>query len=141
MQSTFNFTLGADPQARDVVAQGLLTYNIEQMGRSNVYDNFELYARDGDDEVIGGMFGHSGMGWLYIDYLWLQSDLRGSGLGAELIARAEDEARRRGCLGVFLYTYSFQAPGFYEKQGFERMGVLEDCPPGHQRIYLKKHFG
>lgn len=141
MQTNFNFTLGADPQARDVVAQGLLAYNLEQMGRSNVYDNFELYARDAEDEVVGGMFGHSGMGWLYIDYLWLQSDLRGSGLGAELIARAEDEARRRGCLGVFLYTYSFQAPGFYEKQGFEVMGVLEDCPPGHQRIYLKKHFG
>ncbi|MCP8462621.1 GNAT family N-acetyltransferase [Pseudomonas sp. ZM23] len=141
MPATFNFTLGADPQARDVVAQGLLTYNLEQMGRSNVYDNFELYARDADDEVVGGMFGHSGMGWLYIDYLWLQSGLRGEGLGAELIARAEDEARRRGCLGVFLYTYSFQAPGFYEKQGFEVMGILEDCPPGHQRIYLKKRLG
>ncbi|KJJ98523.1 GCN5-related N-acetyltransferase [Pseudomonas sp. 21] len=141
MQTTFNFTLGIDPQARDVVVKGLLAYNLGQMGRSNTYDDFELYARDAEGEVVGGMFGQSGMGWLYIDYLWLQDDQRGSGLGSQLIALAEDEARRRGCVGLFLYTYSFQAPGFYEKQGFERMGVLEDCPPGHQRIYLKKHLG
>lgn len=141
MQPTFNFTLGVDPRAREVVVQGLLAYNFEQMGRSNTYDDFELYARDEKGEVVGGMFGQSGMGWLYIDYLWLPGDQRGNGLGAQLIAHAEAEARRRGCVGVFLYTYSFQAPGFYEKQGFERMGVLEDCPPGHQRIYLKKHFG
>ncbi|WP_207888452.1 GNAT family N-acetyltransferase [Pseudomonas sp. 30_B] len=141
MQPTFNFTLGVDPHAREVVVQGLLAYNFEQMGRSNTYDDFELYARDERGELVGGMFGQSGMGWMYIDYLWLQGDQRGNGLGAQLIAQAETEARRRGCVGVFLYTYSFQAPVFYEKQGFERMGVLEDCPPGHQRIYLKKHFG
>lgn len=141
MQADFTLTLDSDPQARDVVAQGLLAYNLEQMGRSNVYDNFELYARDADGEVVGGMFGHSGMGWLYIDYLWLHPDQRGNRLGAQLIEHAEAEALRRGCVGVFLYTYSFQAPGFYEKQGFEVMGVLEDCPPGHQRIYLKKRLG
>ena len=50
----------------------------------------------------------------------------------------EEEARQRGCVGVFLYTYSFQAPGFYQKQGYQPMGVLDDCPPGYQRIYLKK---
>ena len=51
---------------------------------------------------------------------------------------AEEQAQARGCKGVFLYTYSFQAPGFYQKHGYQLMGVLEDCPPGHQRYYLKK---
>ena len=59
-------------------------------------------------------------------------------VAAQLLQAAEDEARRRGCHGVFLYTYSFQAPGFYHKQGYQLMGVLEDCPPGYQRHYLKK---
>ena len=27
---------------------------------------------------------------------------------------------------------------FYEKQGYEVFGVLEDCPKGHCRYYLKK---
>jgi ribosomal protein S18 acetylase RimI-like enzyme len=88
--------------------------------------------------LVGGMFGHSGMGWLYVDYLWLHPAQRGARLGARLLAQAEQEARQRGCGGVFLYTYSFQAPDFYQKQGYALMGTLEDCPPGHQRHYLKK---
>ena len=133
------FTVGNDLQARDVVTHGLHGFNLERLGRSYGAADFELYARDDTGKVVGGMLGHSAS-WLYIDYLWLQKDLRGLGLGSQLIAQAEDEARRRGCVGLFLYTYSFQAPGFYEKLGFERMGVLEDCPPGHERIYLKKRL-
>jgi len=138
-QHRFNFTLGADPAAKQVVQQGLLAFNQEQIGPYR-YQDFELYARDDSGSVIGGMFGASGMGWLYIDYLWVDSTQRGSGLGSCLLTQAEVEARRRACVGVFLYTYSFQAPDFYLGHGFEPMGVLEDCPPGRQRLYLKKHL-
>lgn len=133
----YRFRLGADAEAMAVVRTGLERFNVEQVGEYG-YEDFQLYARDGADQVVGGMFGHSGMGWLYVDYLWLDDGQRGHGLGAQLLQAAEDEARRRGCHGVFLYTYSFQAPGFYRKQGYELMGVLEDCPPGYQRHYLKK---
>ena len=132
-------TLGPDEEAMAQVRSGLVAYNHSHIG-DYAYHDFALYARDAKDRVVGGMFGHSGMGWLYIDYLWLADDQRGNRLGAHLLGLAEDEARRRGCSGVFLYTYSFQAPGFYRKQGFELMGVLEDCPPGHQRFYLKKQL-
>ena len=134
--STYQLSQGADEHAMAVVREGLEAFNAEQIG-DYAYTDFQLYARRGD-RVVGGMFGHSGMGWLYIDYLWLDGQERGQGLGAQLLQAAETEARKRGCVGVFLYTYSFQAPDFYQKQGFQIMGVLEDCPPGHQRYYLKK---
>ncbi|MEQ6291376.1 GNAT family N-acetyltransferase [Vogesella sp. GCM10023246] len=137
--SSFQFTLGADAPARAVVQAGLKAYNIEHIG-DYAYQDFELYARDAAGVVVGGLFGHSGMGWLYVDYLWLDDVQRGAGLGARLMAQAEAEAARRGCVGVFLYTYSFQAPAFYHKLGFQPLGVLEDCPPGHQRHYLKKRL-
>lgn len=133
----YSFSSGADAEAMDVVREGLKRFNVEQIG-SYAYEDFQLYARDSGGQVIGGMFGHFGMGWLYIDYFWLNDTLRSHGLGSQLLKKAEDEARCRGCKGVFLYTYSFQAPDFYQKQGFQIMGVLEDCPPGHQRYYLKK---
>lgn len=136
-QHRFQFTLGADPQARAVVQQGLKAFNVEQIG-DYAYRDVELYARDAAGEVVGGLFGHSGMGWLYVDYLWLDAAQRGAGLGAQLLALVEAEARERGCVGVFLYTYSFQAPDFYHRLGYQPMGVLDDCPPGHQRLYLKK---
>jgi len=135
-ESPYSLRQGADEAAMQVVRQGLEAFNAEQIG-DYAYADFQLYARRGD-QVVGGMFGHSGMGWLYIDYLWLDGHERGQGLGKHLLQAAEGEARKRGCVGVFLYTYSFQAPDFYQKQGFQIMGVLEECPPGHQRYYLKK---
>jgi hypothetical protein len=56
------------------------------------------------------------------------------------MARAEEEAIRRGCCHAYLDTFDFQAPGFYRKLGYSEWGVLEDFPPGHQRIFLKKDF-
>jgi hypothetical protein len=37
-----------------------------------------------------------------------------------------------------LDTFDFQARGFYERNGYELFGTLDDCPPGHKRYYLKK---
>lgn len=139
MFSRFHVSFGADAEAHKVVQQGLKSFNIQQIGAYG-YDAIELYVRDAAGEVVGGLFGHSGMGWLYVDYLWLHEDLRGMRLGEHLMRLVEQEAQRRGCVGVFLYTYDFQAPDFYHKQGYQLMGVLEDCPPGYQRLYLKKRL-
>jgi len=38
-----------------------------------------------------------------------------------------------------LNTYSFQAPGFYEKLGFKRVGGMSGSPPGESRhFYVKR---
>ena len=47
-------------------------------------------------------------------------------------------ARERGCIGLWLDTYWFQARSFYEKQGYEVFGALDDYPRGGQRFFLKK---
>jgi GNAT superfamily N-acetyltransferase len=51
---------------------------------------------------------------------------------------AEKEARNRGCGLIVLSSYSFQAPSFYLKHGFEVAGQVNDCPPGYTNYYLKK---
>jgi GNAT superfamily N-acetyltransferase len=57
------------------------------------------------------------------------------------MAEAEAEALRRGCHAASLDTYSFQARGFYERLGYSVFGIIDDCPPGHSRIYLIKRLG
>ena len=37
-----------------------------------------------------------------------------------------------------LDTFDFQAKDFYLKHGYEIFGTLENCPPNHNRYYLKK---
>jgi hypothetical protein len=37
-----------------------------------------------------------------------------------------------------LDTFDFQAEAFYLKGGYEMFGILDDCPPGHKRFFLRK---
>ena len=64
--------------------------------------------------------------------------LRGCWYGHQLLEAIEQEARQRGAMHAYLDTFSFQAPEFYEKHGYEVFGVLHDFPPGQERIYLTK---
>lgn len=95
--------------------------------------------RDGGD-VIGGLWAVSLFRWLHLEMLFVPEPMRGRGVGSALVASAETEARSRGCLGIYVDTFSFQAAPFYEKAGFSTFGVLDDCPPGHRRLFLHKRL-
>ena len=71
-----------------------------------------VVARDFSQNIQAGLYGKTYWKWLYIEFLWISEQHRGSGLGSRLLRRAEEIARERGCLGVWLNTISFQAPGF-----------------------------
>lgn len=81
-------------------------------------------------------------GWkiLCVDILFIDKNYRGKDLGSKLLQKVESEAKTLGSTLVHLDTFDFQAKDFYLKQGYEVFGVLEDCPPGHKRYYLKKRL-
>lgn len=99
-----------------------------------------VILRDANGKVAGGAVGLAFWHWLFLDMLWVREDLRGQGWGARLLAGAEDEARRRGCVGVWLDTFSFQARPFYEARGYELFGEIGDHPPGATRYFLRKRL-
>ncbi len=94
--------------------------------------------RAADGAVIGGFWGCTLFGWLAVQLLFIPAPLRGQKLGTALLAEAEDEARRRGCLGARVEAFDFQAAAFYEKAGYRRFGLLPNFPPGHAQVYLAK---
>jgi GNAT superfamily N-acetyltransferase len=96
--------------------------------------------RDGAGATIGGFWGVSLFRWLHVEMLLVPEPMRGQGIGSALMAMAESEARTRGCLGMHVDTFSFQAGPFYEKMGFSQFGVLDDCPPGYRRLFLQKRL-
>ena len=75
---------------------------------------------------------------MYIDILWVREDHRRQGIGSRLLTEAEKEAIRRGCHHVHVDTMSWQAPMFYQKHGYEVIGVLPDIPHGNQKYLLMK---
>jgi GNAT superfamily N-acetyltransferase len=96
--------------------------------------------RDRSGVVTGGLWGVTLFCWLEVEMLFVPPRMRGQGVGSALMAAAETEARERGCLGIRVDTFSFQAAPFYEKIGFSQFGKLEDCPPGHQRLFYQKRL-
>jgi GNAT superfamily N-acetyltransferase len=125
---------------REAVLKGLMVFNDAVIGPSGWQPLGVLVKDPTTGRTLGGLTGASYHGWLFIELFWLPEELRRGGLGTRLIRRAEQEAARRGCRGVWLDTYSFQARGFYEKLGYTLFGTLDDAPPGHQRFYLHKRL-
>jgi GNAT superfamily N-acetyltransferase len=90
--------------------------------------------------VLGGLLGLIWGGWLHVAILWVADPVRGRGHGRDLLEAGESYARERGCIGVFLDTFSFQARPFYERHGYRVFGTLADFPPGHESYFLSKRL-
>jgi GNAT superfamily N-acetyltransferase len=94
--------------------------------------------RSDTDEVIAGFNGYTWGGCCELSNVWVQERYRGQGLGTLLLRTAEAEAVARGCARIVLATHSFQAPGFYERMGFERKYAIEGRPNGYTDIIYVK---
>jgi ribosomal protein S18 acetylase RimI-like enzyme len=88
--------------------------------------------------LAAGIDGFTWGGYAQIQYLWVSEKHRGRGLGGQLLAAAEDEARRRGCSTVVLDTHSFQAPDFYRRRGYREVGTTTDTPRGFTQTLFQK---
>jgi GNAT superfamily N-acetyltransferase len=95
---------------------------------------------DDDGCPAGGLWGATMFRWLHVQLLFVPEVLRGRGVGSGLMVAAETEARARGCIGVHVDAFSFQAAPFYRRIGYTTFGVLTDFPPGHSRIYFQKRL-
>lgn len=122
-----------------IIGQGVHGFNLEKAGDTG-FERLCFVLQSPDDTIAGGIIGEINWGWLYVDLLWVKDELRGLGHGHRLLTSLEEEGRQRGATNAYLDTFSFQAPGFYEKHGYRVFGELPDFPPGHQRYYMTKQL-
>jgi ribosomal protein S18 acetylase RimI-like enzyme len=123
-------------EAKRAVIKGLVAFNRAAVGK-HAWKQLAVTVRD-DGRIVGGALGALWLEWLFIELLWLSEPFRRRDIGTELITQLEDEARRRGAKNAYVDTFSFQAPGFYEKLGFREFGRLEPYFESHARIWLTK---
>jgi Predicted acetyltransferase len=126
------------PEITSCIAEGLDRFNDQQIGYGDRLPLAVVVKNPDSGDVLGGITGRSSLGLLFLDLFYLPEALRGAGLGSELLRRFEQEGRRRGCLSAVLYTISFQAPDFYQRHGWQRMGEVPCLPPGTSRIFMSK---
>ena len=120
----------------------MIAYNRERLGcaaGTAVALNLGLRDQNGA-EVEGGLRGEIHWNWLIVYQLVIPQDVRGKGTGSRLLQNAEEFARQNGCVGVWLDTFSFQAPDFYRKRGYEVFGELGCYPNDFSSIFLRKRL-
>ena len=100
-------------------------------------ENFALLAKK-DGKIIGMVKGLSHWEWLYVVQLWVAPAERSKGLGAHLMAEAENIAKKKSCLGVYVDTFHPRARSFYLSLGYEEFGQLPGMPRNGARYFFSK---
>ena len=141
MSRADDLTVESQPNPEDVefLEDHINTLNVQQTGRSD-YIPLGIFVRDERGDIEAGICGWTWGGCCEVKTLWVHEDRRGQGLGKRLLRAAETEALARRCDLVILDTHSIQAPGFYQKLGYDIVGVVEGYPQGHQKVFLKKQL-
>ena len=123
---------------RDAIFLPLVAYNERHAGPSH-YEPLAIRLRDSTtDRILGGLWGQLYYDWLFVELLFIPEEHRRRNIGSDLMSRAETVAREKRCVGVWLDTFSFQAPEFYRKLGYEAFAALSDYPTGSRRVFFRK---
>ncbi len=136
-----NFRITNDGNLSDIdeIHNMLKSYNLSKREKS---ENIPLgvYYENEAGKKFAGLTGETFGNWLCIKYLFVSENLRNQGIGRKIVLSAENEARNRGCKYVFVDTFSFQAPAFYEKLGYRCVFSLTNYPYTEARYYYIKEL-
>lgn len=127
-----------DQAAKAEAGSALHRYNIDKIGIADRTPIGASLSDPGTGKVLGGLWGRTELGLLFLDMFYLPEEIRGRSQGKRLLSAVEREARRRGCKRAVVETSSFQAPGFYRRHGHEEFDRVAFELPGHARVYLRK---
>ena len=128
-----------ESQKSQVIRDLIRSYNRSKREAAES-EPLNLYIEDDSGEIMAGLVAETFGNWLEIEYLFVKEDLRGQGIGSQLLQQAESEAKKINCRFVFVNTYQFQAPAFYQKQGYKEVFTLKDYPYTGQRHYYQKNL-
>lgn len=140
-KEAMNFRITNDGNEEDIneIHQMLKDYNLSKREKSEDIP-IGVFYEDEKGNKLAGLTGETFGNWLCIKYLYVNENLRGMGIGSSIMKAAEGEARKRGCKYVFVDTFSFQAPKFYEKLDYKEVFALEEYPYTGARYYYTKEL-
>ena len=140
-KSTNVFRITDDGDERDIneIHEMLKEYNLNHREASTNVP-IGVFLEDEGKRKLAGLTGETFGNWLCVRFLFVSEQLRGQGIGSKLLEAAEGEARQRGCKYAFVDTFSFQAPEFYKKHGYQEVFVLEEYPYTGKRHYYTKEL-
>ena len=125
-------------EEQEVVTAGFAHVSRERSAPQYHRDELSWVGRSDAGDIVCALTARIIWDWIYIDELWVDLQCRGTGLGRRLMVEAENFAAQEKLVGVWLWTQSWQAGGFYEHLGYKEFTRFADFPRGHQRIGYRK---
>lgn len=124
-------------QDRSALTEMIREFN-QQFFQASQWQSVTIFARDESGSIVGGALGEIGCDWLYIRVLVVQENLRGQGIGSEILNVVEQEGQKQDCVGVHLETLEFAAKDFYERQGYVVFGIQKNYSRKYTRYFMQK---
>jgi len=137
--TTVTIEIGDALDLEAFLADRIYEFNAAATGYRDA-ESFAASCRSDAGRITAGITGFTWGGACFVSYLWVSEELRGKGIGGELLSAAELHAREKGCRVVILSSHSFQAPDFYARRGYETVARIRDYPVGHDDVVLVKRL-
>ena len=132
---------GLTASEQSVVSAGFDSHSRGQSAPDYIKERIKWLALDEQEDIRAILTAEVLWDWMYIDELWVSPEVRGEGLGRQLMQLAEELAVSQDLQGLWLWTQSWQAESFYRQLGFREFTRFDDFPRGHSRIGFRKTFG
>lgn len=138
-----NIVINSSPNKDDLktISEGIQSFNQQHLPDDVVFEKdtkFAVFAKDESGNVLGGIRANAFWNYCIIELLWLSEEVRGEGVGRQLMVATETFAKAQGFNYLRTETLNFQAKPFYEKLGFTVFGELPDYPKGCTTYCLVK---
>ncbi|MGG4467781.1 GNAT family N-acetyltransferase [Paenibacillus alvei] len=139
---TLQITREVNKKDKQYIEEALYKYNLSHFPKDlgGRYVEICLFLKDDKGTVRGGILSEVCWNWLEIHTFMIDEDMRKSGYGTKLLAEVEKIAVEKDCDFIKVDTLSFQALGFYEKNGYQVYGTLDNVGREHKHYYLKKEL-
>ncbi|MFW9854433.1 MAG: GNAT family N-acetyltransferase [Candidatus Thorarchaeota archaeon] len=102
--------------------------------------DISLVLRDADGIIIGGVITSMLIGVMHLEVLWVEESYRNQGFAKALVLEAERIGKEKGYSASQTWTFSFQAPGFYQRIGYRIVGIFDGYSNGITEYVLLKKF-
>ncbi|MFW9906261.1 MAG: GNAT family N-acetyltransferase [Candidatus Thorarchaeota archaeon] len=101
--------------------------------------DISLVLKNSCGTIVGGVITSMLTGVMHLEVLWIDEMYRGRGYGRALVLQAESIGKEKGYPASQTWTFSFQAPEFYQRIGYKLVGTFDGYTNGiTEHILLKK---
>ncbi len=92
--------------------------------------DISLVLKDNNGNIVGGVITSMLTGVMHLEVLWVDEMYRGRGHGKDLVLHAERIGQEKGYPASQTWSFSFQAPEFYQSIGYKVLGIFDGYTDG-----------